>query len=78
MRNILGDEGNMEQNLLGTGNSVKVNFGEQVHSFLSNKGTTVNFYGEQGNMHQPPPPPPPLEALSSGTRKYSLSCFTLY
>ena len=41
------------------GNSVKVNFGEQVHSFLSNKGTTVNFYREQGNMHQPPPPPLP-------------------
>ena len=45
------DEGNVEQNFWGQGNSVKMNFGEHLNSFLSNKGTTVNFYREQGNMH---------------------------
>ena len=57
MRNIFGDEGNMERNFWEQGNSVKVNFGEHLNLFLRNKGTTVNFHREQGNMH------PPWEAL---------------
>ena len=28
---------------------------EHFNLFLRNKGTTVNFYREQGNMHPPPP-----------------------
>ena len=56
MRNIFGDQGNMERNFWEQGNSVKVNFGEHLHLFLSHKGTTINFHGEQGNMNPPPPP----------------------
>ena len=58
MRIIFGDQGNMEGNFWEQGNSVKVNFGEHLNLFLRNKGTTVNFHREQGNMHPPPPPPP--------------------
>ena len=50
MRNIFGDQGNMERNFWEQGNSVKVNFGEHLHLFLKNKGTIVNFHGEQRNM----------------------------
>ena len=57
MRNIFGDQGNMERNFWEQGNSVKVNLGEHLNLFLRNKGTTVNFPREQGNMH------PPWEAL---------------
>ena len=53
MRNIFGDQGNMERNFWKQGNSVKVNFGEQLNLFLRNKGTTVNLHREQGNMHPP-------------------------
>ena len=60
MRNIFGDQGNMEWNFWEQVNSVKVNFGEHLNLFLRNKGTTVNFHREQGNMH------PPGEALISG------------
>ena len=42
-RNILGDQGNMEHNFWEHGNSVKVNFGDHLNSFLTNKETTVNF-----------------------------------
>ena len=63
MRNIFGDQGNMERNFWEQGNSIKVNFGEHLHLFLSHKGTTINFHGEQGNMN---PPPPPWEALNFG------------
>ena len=59
MRNIFGDQGNMERNFWEQGNSVKVNFGEHLNLFLRNKGTTVNFPREQGNLH----PPSPREAL---------------
>ena len=62
MRNIFGDQGNMERNFWSQGNSVKVNFGEDLHLFLRNKGTTVNFHGEQGNMY----PPPSWDALNFG------------
>ena len=51
MRNIFGDQGNMERNFWEQGNSVKVNFGEHLNLFLRNKGTTVNFHREQGNTH---------------------------
>ena len=61
MRNIFGDQGSMERNFWEQGNSVKVNFGEHLNLFLRNKGTTVNFHREQGNMH-----PPPWEALVNG------------
>ena len=61
MRNVFGDQGNMERNFWEQGNSVKVNFGEHLNLFLRNKGTTVSFHREQGNMH---PPPPPWEALT--------------
>ena len=56
MRNIFGDQGNMEQNFWEQGNSVKVNFGEHLNNYLClrNKGTTINFHREQGNMHPPP------------------------
>ena len=54
MRNIFGDHGNKERNFWEQGNSVKVNFGEHLNLFLRNKGTTVNFHREQGNMHPPP------------------------
>ena len=37
----------------GKGNSVKVNFWEHLNLFLRNKGTTVNFHREQGNMRPP-------------------------
>ena len=53
MTNIFGDQGNMERNFWEHGNSVKVNLGEHLNLFLSNKGTTVNFHREQGNMHPP-------------------------
>ena len=53
MRNILGDQGNMEQNFWEQGNSVKVNFREHLNFFLRNKETTLNFHREQGNMHPP-------------------------
>ena len=53
MRNIFGDHGNKERNFWEQGNSVKVNFGEHLNLFLRNKGTTVNFHREQGNMHPP-------------------------
>ena len=53
MRNIFGDQGNMERNFWEHGNSVKVNLGEHLNLFLRNKGTTVNFHREQGNMHPP-------------------------
>ena len=53
MRNIFGDQGNMERNFWEHGNSVKVNLGEHLNFFLRNKGTTVNFHREQGNMHPP-------------------------
>ena len=53
MRNVFGDQGNMERNFWEQGNSVKVNFGEHLNLFLRNKGTTVNFHREQGNMHPP-------------------------
>ena len=59
MRNVFGDQGNMERNFWEEGTSVKVNFGEHLNLFLRNKGTTVNFHSEQGNMH------PPWEALIS-------------
>ena len=57
MRSIFGDQGNMVRNFWEQGNSVKVNFGEHLNLFLRNKGTTVNFHGEQGTVHHPPPPP---------------------
>ena len=54
MRNIFGDQGNMERNFWEPqGNSVKVNVGEHLNLFLRKKGTTVNFHREQGNMHPP-------------------------
>ena len=53
MRNIFGDQGNMEQNFWDQGNSVNVNFGEHLNLFLRNKGATVNFLREHGNMHPP-------------------------
>ena len=53
MRNIFGDQGNFEQNFCEHGNSVKVNLGEHLNLFLRNKGTTVNFHREEGNMHPP-------------------------
>ena len=53
MRNIFGDQGNMEWNFWEQRNSVKVNFGEHLCLFLKKKGTTVNFQREQGNMHPP-------------------------
>ena len=56
MRNIFGDQGNMEQNFWDQGNSVKVNFGEHHNLFLGNKGRTVNFHREHGNMHPPGDP----------------------
>ena len=37
-----------------------MNLGEHLNLFLRNKGTTVNFHREQGNMHPPPPPPEAL------------------
>ena len=61
-RNTFGDQGNMERNFWEQGNSVKVNFGELLNLFLRNKGTTVNFHREQGNMH------PPWEALIAACR----------
>ena len=43
---------------LGNGNSVKLNFGENLNLFLRNKGTTENYL--QGTReHAPPPRPPP-------------------
>ena len=57
MRNIFGDQGNMERNFWEQGKTVKVNFGEHLYLFLKNKRTSVNFRREQGNMH------PPWEAL---------------
>ena len=59
MRKNFGHQGNMERNFWEQGNSVKVNFGEHLHLFLRNKGTTGNFHREQGNMH------PPWEALTT-------------
>ena len=53
MRNIFGDQGNMERNFWEQGNSVKVNFGEHLNLFLRNKETTASFHREQGNMHPP-------------------------
>ena len=52
MRNVFGDQGNMERNFWEQGNSVKVNFGEHLNLFLRNKGTTVNFHREQGSWLQ--------------------------
>ena len=57
MRNIFGDQGNMERNFWEQGNSIKLNFGEHLYLFSKNMGTTVNFHRVQGNMH------PPWEAL---------------
>ena len=54
MRNIFGDQENMERNFWEQGNSVKVNFGEHLHLFLSNKGTREHV------------PHPPWEALNFG------------
>ena len=68
MRNIFGDQGNMELNFWEQVNSAKVNFGEYLNLFLRNKGTTVNFHREQGNMH------PPL----GGSHHQNLSCFLLF
>ena len=61
MKNVFGDQGNMERNFSEQVNSVKVNFGEHLNLFLRNKGTTVNFHREQENMH--PPPGRPSEAV---------------
>ena len=47
---IFVDQGNMDRNFWEQGNSVKVNFGEHLNLYLRNKGTTVNFCREQGNM----------------------------
>ena len=55
MRNIFGDQGNMERNFWEHGNSVKANFGEHLNLFLRNKETTASFHRGQGNMHPPPP-----------------------
>lgn len=53
----MGDQGNMEQNFWEQGNSVKVNFGEHLNSFLRNKGTTENFSrGTREHALLPPPP----------------------
>ena len=38
-----GEKGNMEHNFWEHRNSVKVNFGDHLNSFLRNKETTVNF-----------------------------------
>ena len=50
MRNIFGDQGNMEGNFWEQGNSVKMNFGEHLNLFLRNKGRTLfgkgTFNGE--------------------------------
>ena len=59
----------MERNFWEEGTSVKVNFGEHLNLFLRNKGTTVNFHREQGNMH-----PPPWEALFSYNKLGTISC----
>ena len=40
----------MERNFWQQGNSVKVNSGEHLNLFLRNKGATVNFHREQGDM----------------------------
>ena len=53
VRNIFGDQGNMERNFWELGNSVKGNFGGKLNLVLRNNGTTVNFHREQGNMHPP-------------------------
>ena len=63
MRNIFGDQGNMEWNFWQQGNLVKVNSGERLNLFLRNKGATVNFHREPGNMT---PLTPPWEALTFG------------
>ena len=62
MRNIFGDQGNKERNFWEQGNSAKVNFGEHLNLFLRDKGTTVNFHREQGNM-PPTPRRPSLTCL---------------
>ena len=62
MRNIFGDQGNMERYFQEQGNSVKVNFGEHLHS-------TVTFHGEQGNMSPTPPGRPSI--LVAPTRCHS-------
>ena len=43
---------------MGTWELSKREFREHLNLFLRNKGTTVNFHREQGNMH------PPWEALN--------------
>ena len=37
VRKILGDQGNTDRNFWEQGNSVKVNLGEHLNSFLRNK-----------------------------------------
>ena len=77
MRNVFGDQGNMERNFWEQGNSVKVNFGEHLNLFLRNKGTTVNFHREQGNMHPPGRPSllkmgPAVLSFKSAKGRYKL------
>ena len=64
MKNIFGDQGNMEQNFWEQESSEEVNFGEHLDLFLRNKGTTVNFHREKGNKNPPPPGRPAVRFLS--------------
>ena len=57
-RNILGDQGNMGHNFWEHGNSVKVNFGDHLNSFLTNKKQLSIFKGNKGTCT-----PHPREAL---------------
>ena len=61
MRNIFGDQGNMDRNFWEQGNSVKVNFGELLNLFLRNKGTST----------------PPWEALTDRCCVYCIYCTLL-
>ena len=71
MRNIFGDQGNMERNFCEQGNSVKVNFGEHLNLLLMNKGTTVNFHREQGDMHPPGRPSDFIASMLHYTQRKS-------
>ena len=56
LKNISGDQGNIQKNFWEQGNLTRVNLREHRNLFLGNKGETPIFSREQGNM--PPPPPP--------------------
>ena len=55
LKNIFGDQGNMQRNFWEHWNLTKVNFREHLNLLLGNKGRNSNFF--LGSREHAPPPP---------------------